>query len=225
MRRELLILTFGIVLLTVGVGGVNAQAGVQEVNLGVGESQTFVYDSSVQDVSTQGPIQRDSRSGNQVTVSAQNTDTTQEATLTVQTSNGQVETAIMVQAADSGGSGNYGNLEDQWVQQRINRVETADGTLVVYEQRDPTRGPIDNETGLPVGEWRRIDVNENGEPQWIYNDLQGALEYQAKQANTRYSERTTWIAGSVSLVLVSWVTQFLLLPKYRKRKEEDFLFS
>lgn len=119
----------------------------------------------------------------------------------------------------------YDELEDTWVNQRVQRKQTDEGTLIVYEQRDPTKGDIDSETGMPEGEWVEVDVDEEGDPEWIFDTPNEALVYASSQANTRYGERTRWLAFSIGIVGISLVTQYVLIPRYRKREEENFLFK
>ena len=227
MKRILLVCV--LMLLIVG-GTAAADPQVDKIEMMSGETYTLTYDSEVTSASANGPISISDTSGNEVTVSVNDVTGTNTADIEVQTSSGLQSTSITVHGDpdtdnQGGQAEQYQNLQDQWVNQRINTVETAEGTLRVYEQRDPTKGDIDPETGLPEGEWVRVDVNENGEPQWIYDSVQGALVYQAQQANTRYSQRTTWIIGSISIVVISWVVQFVVLPRYRRKQEENFLFG
>lgn len=119
----------------------------------------------------------------------------------------------------------YEELEETWVNQRLDTKQTSQGVLQVYEQRDPTRGPIDPETGLPQGEWQTIDIDENGNPQWLFDSPQGALVYTSQRANTRYGERTMWLAGSVAVVILSWIVQFFVIPMYNRRQEENFIYG
>lgn len=227
MKRILLVC---VLMLSVIAGTTTAAPEVDQIEMMSGESYTLTYDSEVQSASSNGPISISDTSTNSVTVSVNDVTGTNPADIEVQTSSGLQSTSVTVHGDPNtnnqgGQAQQYQNLQDQWVNQRINTVETGDGTLRVYEQRDPTKGNIDPETGLPEGEWVRVDVSENGEPQWIYDSVQGALVYQAQQANTRYSERTTWIVASISIVVISWVVQFVVLPRYRRKQEENFLFG
>jgi len=237
MRRALLCAAFCLLLPGVVVGG----PAVDKVVMISGESYELTYDlgdETLDNVTTNGPMSIDTFSESSgevfVTVTASEVPGEREGTVRVRTDSGSRETSVTIVPRSGQGGGGEGDaaaasrwqkLDDQWVNQRVNRVDTGEGTLIVYEQRDPTKGDIDPESGIPEGEWVQVPVDEEGNPEWIYETPQGALEYMAVSSNTRYAERTRWVAGSLSFVLLALVTQLYLLPKWRSRQEEKFMFG
>lgn len=232
MRRWILIL---VLLLFVGVGA----GQVQENHLIATEEYTITSEVNGEflDATTDGPIKIQSSqvSGGTVTIEirANNVQEQTTATLLFQMS-GDDRTISMTVFPDSGGeqiSGaqelaeKYQQLENQWVQQRIDQKETENGVLTVYEQKDPTKGDIDSETGIPEGSWTQVPVDEDGEPQWLFDTPRGALAYTSTQANTRYGERTWWMVGAGGIVATSLAIQWIVLPLYRRKKMGNFLYG
>lgn len=226
---------FFLIFLCLGmlVGGVSAQPQVDNITMVGGEEYTLTYEGGVDNIIVDGPIETDSEEvdGNvEIQVEALEVSGESTAQIILQRSSGREETQITVypeasESDDGEIDQGMGELEDQWVNHRVERVTTDEGTLVVYEQRDPTRGSIDPESGLPEGEWVQVPVDEDGDPEWLFETPHEALQYTSVQANTRYSERTWWIVGAFGIVAASIFTQAILIPKYRKREEQDFLYG
>lgn len=240
------LLTIILVLSLISVGGAPVSAAtIDKTHMIGGEEYTLTYDigesENLSSVSVDGEIERqnvdESETQIDVTVSANEVESESDGRIFVVTSDSQYQTDVTVFQSPSTQeeqettsnieqkAERYDEISDTWVQQRTNRVETSDGTLTVFEQRDPTRGPIDEESGVPEGEWVQVDVDENGEPIWLYDSPEEAMIYMSERANTRYSERIRWVIGSISIVVISLVTQFAILPRYRKKKEEDFMYG
>lgn len=114
---------------------------------------------------------------------------------------------------------NWDSFEDQWVNKRVDRKKTSEGVVIVYEQRLPYLGEV-NENGVPTGEWVEVGVNETTmEPQWIYETPSGAMTHMAKQAHQNQTfRRNTWLGASF-IAITPFIFVFVVLPRYRERKE------
>lgn len=228
---------------TAGVGVVSAGPEVNNIHMVSGNQYTITWDisgESLQNVVLSGPIRKQSQSNNngtlEIVIVAQETNQRTGASIFIQTDSQERRTDVVVFPQPNSNEQEVGQatqqkaerwdqLDNNWVETRISRKQTDEGTLVVPEQRDPTRGPIDPETGLPEGEWVQVPVDEQGKPQWLFDSPEGAMIYMAKKANANYDERTRWVGMSVGFVLVVLAGVFVVLPYHRKRKEEDFLYG
>lgn len=237
MKRISLLIVVGVVLIMAS-GSAAAAPEIKNPDLISGESYTLEYDLSdgeeVNNVESDGPITIKSsrQQGGMlvVEVSADDVASKTSASIFIQTSKSERRTDLSIVPSGGGSGGGSsdgvsGSFEDQWINRRVNEIQTDRGVMTVYEQRDPTRGPIDPETGLPQGEWVEVPVNENGEPQWLFTDAQGLAIYMATKANTRYAERTRIYITAGGIVVVSLVAQWLALPLIRRRREENWWFG
>jgi len=116
-------------------------------------------------------------------------------------------------------------LEDEWIQTRIDRRQTSDGVLAVYQQLDPTRGPIDPQTGLPEGKWVDVEVNEEGEPQWLFENASQMFTYMTREARTNRVNNGKVTLFATTVVVVSLVIQYVVYPRYKRRKKESDMFG
>lgn len=112
-------------------------------------------------------------------------------------------------------------FEDKWVNQRVEETQTEEGLMIVYEQRDPTKGGIDPETGQPRGEWVQVPVDEDGNPQWLYNNPDEAMVYMSQKAHQDRSEYRMWMGFGIASPILILVGVFAIVPRWRKRKEDE----
>lgn len=241
MRRILTVL----LVISLVAPAVGASPDVDKIHMVSGETYTLTYDlqegEEIQNIVVSDSISRQSVSRGDGTisikVSAKNVDSKQAGSVFLQSGQQERRTDVVVFPKPSDSSGNqkisdaqkkaqkWENLSNQWVNQRINRKETNEGTLVVYEQRDPTKGPIDPQTGIPQGKWVQVDVDENGDPQWIFDSPRGALIYSVKEAKTRRNQRSMILGSAFGIVAIGGIGMFVVLPRMRKRNYEEFLFG
>jgi hypothetical protein len=241
MRRVLVV----ILVLSLIAPAVSAQPDVDKIHMVSGESYTLTYDlqdgEEIQNIVVSDSVSRQSvNRGNgtiSITVSAKNVDSRQRGSIFLQSSQQERRTDVVVFPKTSNGGNNdqvsdaqkkaqkWENLSNQWVNQRINRKQTSDGTLVVYEQRDPTKGPIDPATGIPEGKWVQVPLDENGDPEWIFDSPRGALVYSVQEAKTRRNQRTMILGSAFGIVAVGGIGMFVVLPRMRRKSYEKFLFG
>jgi len=235
--RRVLLLALGVCLLGVFVSPALAAPEIQNPDLISDKSYTLEYDlaegESVENVVGDGAVKVDShsRNGNTLVVEVSTKQVSEETSGSVylQTNENEERSDFTVVPAGGGGgesgSESSGSFEDQWINRRVNEIQTDRGVITVYEQRDPTRGEIDPETGIPRGEWVEVPVNENAEPQWLFTNKQELAVYMATKANTRYAERTRVYLSAGGIVVLSLLLQWVALPKLRKRREENWWYG
>lgn len=215
---------------------------VEEIHMISGNEYTLTYDigdSEVQNLVVDGDIEEVEKDGDtgeiDIVVEAKSVSDGSDGSVIIQTDDGDIRTDVYIfpEPDDDGEVSEevledaeaYSDLEDAWINQRVDTRETSEGVLTVFEQRDPTRGSIDPETGIPEGEWVEVDVDEDGDPKWLFDDPNEAIVYTSTQANHRYDTRTMWLGGAIGIVVVSLTIQLVALPKYRQKKEEEFMYG
>lgn len=237
MRRIVIIAVLATLL--VGAQPALADGTVDTVTIIGGESKTVRVDignASVQALQITGPLTVEDRTTKNGTlillVKAKKPDTRQDGKIYIALKDAGERTvtfdivpfhkyknAMEVSKDTRQDAKKWRQFKDQWINTRVDRKQTGQGVLVVYEQRLPHRGPIGPD-GMPKGKWVRVPYNETKkQPMWFYQTPSGAMSFMAKQAHRNAVFRRNTLLLAAGIGITPFIVTFVILPYWRRRRD------
>lgn len=240
MRKGIIVLFVFVIGICV-LGTVNAQYTVDEVGIKSGDNtQVVINDGTINTVRSTGPVSASLVSDDTVRVTANDVQSSSTGKVYMVTGSGQevVDIRVISSGRSTSGGGNNSSIvqryredaqtlreiEDSWIETRIRRESTGDGQLVVPQQYDPIGGGWDEEAGLPKGEWVDVGVDDEGNPEWMFNNASELLIYMSREAHSSQTYYTRFTTVGILAVIGSLLVQWVVYPRLKKKKEEKEKF-